>query len=166
MFVNDFVSVPVPLDVALPRLGLLLDGGLGSLLTDSWHDDFEDWVDAGLPFGDLVLHEPLEVTLGTMRFHDMAVVVPMSWSQPAARLVPSGDADLEVAGRGGSRTDVRLLASMSFGPGVDLWSTQGGLAQRAASSALRRFLEEVAANIGVPSADLPQVRFSFRLKPN
>ncbi len=165
MFVHDFVSVPVPLDVALPRLGHLVGGDLGRLLTESWRVDLDDWVGAGLPLDDLTLDRPLIVTFGSMRFHDLAVVVPLSWPHPSARLVPAGDADLEVAGRGATRTDVRLLASVSFGPGVDVWSTEGGLAQRAASSALRRFLEDVGRELRGPP-EIPGPRFMFRVTPS
>ena len=165
MFVHGFVSVPVPLDVALPRLGGLLNGGLSRLLSSSWAEDIEDWIDAGLSPRDLVLPEPLSVNYGSLRFHDAVVVVPLSWEPPPARLVPAGEADLEVAGRGSGRTDLRMLASMTFGAGVDPWSTEGGLARRAASSALRRFLEDLSRSLGRPVAAPAGLPGSTRILP-
>lgn len=158
VFVHDFVHVDYPLDQVLAHFGPVVTPCLGELVAAAWQVDRDSWVAAGLQPRDLTPPRAIPVVLGQVRVRPDGVVVPLSWPLTSARLVPACEADLEIASSGPRRTDLQLMGRYEFGPKVDRWSRTGSLAHRVTVSAMRSFLQLIAARLEVALA-MPRAGF-------
>lgn len=147
MFVHDFVRVGLPLEQAVTGLTVVLDNSFPRLAARAWEVDVSHWEAAGLRRSDLSIQSPLHVATGEIRVRAHGVVVPFSWPAPAARLVPSVDADLELASCGPLVCDLQLLGRYRLESAVPRTANEVSLAHRATVTAMRRLLEATAGAI-------------------
>lgn len=150
MFIHDFVHVEQPLSLVLDEFARRVDPWLGTLVSAAWLGDREMWVETGIRREDLTPPAMVPVSLGTPRFRNDGVIVPISWLGGSARLFPQVEGDLEIAACGPRRTDLHLMGRYELPVGVDRWTVEGSLVHRITISAIRRFLELLAAQLEEP----------------
>ncbi len=143
VFVHDFVTIELPLAQALSTVAQVLMRDCATLAKDAWNADVDVWAEAGLSRADL---DPtgLEVNLGAPRVRANAAVMHLAWTSTGGRLVPSLDADLELAAHGPDRCDLQLLGRYQFGDDPPRSAEEASLAHRAIVSAVRGMLVAVA----------------------
>ncbi len=134
---------------ALAAVGDVLMHRSEQLVHDAWAADTEVWTSAGLAAEDLDPSSRFEVTIGPPRVRLDAAVLHFGWTVAGARLIPSLDADLELAARGSDLCDLQLLGRYRFGTDPPRTPNETSLAHRAVVSAVRRLLISVANEISV-----------------
>lgn len=142
MFVHDFVQVDRPFPAVLALMADLLGAGAEDLVQEAWNVDCHMWCDTyGLETDEVSLSSPIRVEVGPPRSRLEAVVVPLRWAQPKARLVPAVEADLEIAALGSRRSDLHILGRYDLGADVDMEPHDAQIAHRVTVSAMRRLLQ-------------------------
>lgn len=145
MFVHDFVTIPLPLARAMAEVSDLLLARRAELVRDAWAADAEIWIDAGLTASDLDPQAHFDISLGVPRVRFDAAVIHFSWDVTGARLIPSLDADIELAARGTQLTDLQLLGRYRFPIESPRTAIETSIAHRAVVAAVRRLLVEISA---------------------
>ncbi len=144
MFVHDFVTIPLPMASALSAVSQVLQHQSELLVRQAWAADTAVWTAAGLSPEDLDPGADFHVEVGPPRVRLDAAVLDFCWTVTGARLIPSLDADLELAARGTELSDLQLLGRYRFEAGPPRTPDETSLAHRAVVSAVRRFLTSVA----------------------
>ncbi|MCP3911112.1 MAG: hypothetical protein GY713_09185 [Actinomycetia bacterium] len=119
----------------------------------AWTVDLDDWTGAGLLARDLTPPLTVPVLLGEIRSREDAIVVPVAWDGQA-RLVPSVQADLELAQCGPSRCDLQLMGRYQLNADIGRLSREASLAHRVTVNAVRRLLQELADALVATSSPL------------
>jgi len=142
MFVHDFVQVDRPFPAVLALMADLLGAGVEDLVHEAWKVDCRMWCDTyDLESDEVSLSSQIRVEVGPPRSRLEAVVVPLRWAQPKARLVPAVEADLEIAALGSLRSDLHILGRYDLGADVDMEPHDAQIAHRVTVSAMRRLLQ-------------------------
>jgi hypothetical protein len=143
VFVHDFVTIELPLAQALSTVAQVLLRDCTTFAIKAWSADIDIWTEAGLARADL---DPsgLEVHLGPPRVRANAAVMHLDWTSHGGRLVPTLDADLELAAHGPDRCDLQILGRYQFGSDPPRSAVEASLAHRAIVSAVRGLLVAVA----------------------
>ena len=129
---------------ALSAVGQVLQHQSEQLVRDAWAADTAVWTAAGLALDDIDPGADFNVEVGPPRVRLDAAVLHFCWTVTGARLIPSLDADLELAARGTELADLQLLGRYRFGTDPPRTPNETSLAHRAVVSAVRRFLTSVA----------------------
>jgi len=129
---------------ALSAVGQVFQHQSEQLVRDAWAADTAVWTAAGLGFDDIDPGADFHVEVGPPRVRLDAAVMNFCWTVTGARLIPSLDADLELAARGTELSDLQLLGRYRFGTDPPRTPNETSLAHRAVVSAVRRFLTSVA----------------------
>ena len=145
MFVHDFVTVPVPVLPALNGLTAALQTRAAELVHEAWLADADTWTALGLPAEAVTPRSPFVMSLDAPRLREDAAVIHMAWHTQGARLIPSVDADLELAARGPTRSDLQLLGTYRYDEHAPASAAERSLSHRATVSAVRHLLEALAA---------------------
>lgn len=152
---HDFVAIPCPVAGALAGLTELLAHDTGRMVAEAWRADAPVWASAGLDERDLEPRQPIPVTITGPRFRENGAVVHLSWTTHGARLVPSVDADLELASRGPSLSDLQLMGRYRFDEAPPRSAAESSLAHRATVTAIRRLLDAMSIAIQQHPAPTP-----------
>ena len=145
MFVHDFVTLPMPVLPAVKAVTTVLRTRGAQLVQDAWMADAAVWAAAGLPVDAVTPIAPFVVSVDPLRHRENATVIHITYATTGARLIPSLDADIELAARGPDQSDLQLLGIYSYdeaGPGT---AAERSLSHRATVAAIRHLLESLAA---------------------
>ncbi len=144
VFVHDFVTIPMPMASALAVVENMLRNQSEELIRQAWLADMPIWTAAGLTATDLDPTAQFEVNVGLPTLRPDAAVMHFGWTVTGARLIPSLDADLELAARGTELSDLQILGRYRFGSDPPSTSNETNLVHRAVVTAVRRLLTSIA----------------------
>ena len=129
---NEFIPIKPP-RALLPGIG----GGITEEVYAIVHEG-KSPADAVTP------RSPFVMSLDAPRLREDAAVIHMAWQTQGARLIPSVDADLELAARGPTRSDLQLLGTYRYDEHAPATAAERSLSHRATVSAVRHLLEALA----------------------
>jgi hypothetical protein len=144
MFVRYFVELPMPLEVMeknLTRSPQTWLPGLASIANERG-----DSLLAEVGFGEQVrVARRVAVEIGTPAHLGTTVIIPLAWTPVhAAGLLPSLEADLEIAPLGADRTQLAINARYEPPLGMMGRAVDRAILHRVAEATLKDFLDRVA----------------------
>lgn len=143
MFLQQFVTVEMPLKSVVDRFERDVAPQLGRILEEVWRNESHTDRDPEDPV--------VEVVVGPRRDRADGVVYAISWPTIAALGLPEVDADLELAELSPTRTHVQLSGQSRF-PSLVRWSDEETRAHRRGMTAIAAVLTAVAAAIDAARA--------------
>lgn len=144
-FVFDFVHIGAKFDAVIEQIEAEHGSWLGAAAQLALSSP--SFIGRVGPGG--ILSKQVEITLGTVRTSNRALIVPISWASTSARfLFPKLDADLEFSEMDPGHVRIELRGTYrvplgSFGKSMDKL-----IMHRMAESTVRSFLVQVAEELG------------------
>lgn len=139
MFVHDFTSVALPVDVAIRAFAQLTPETLGAIVAAAWNDE-APVLESVVPLT-TVATGPVDVAVHGHRLRHDAAVVAIRWR--GTGMVPSLDADLELVGFGRDCTHLHLMGRYELPSAIQRDSDPGSLVQRMMVVLVRNVLTDL-----------------------
>lgn len=151
MFVHDFTSIPLPVDVAIRAFAGVPADHLAGLVRGIWNAEAPILESACATGSNRVATTAAYVELHSHRLRHDAVVVSLRWRGDG--WLPSLDADLELVSFGGQTTHLHIMGRYELPACVERFTDTGSLVQRMMVVVIRNFLGELGETLC--RADLP-----------
>jgi hypothetical protein len=151
MFVHDFTSVPLPVDVAIRAFAGVPPDHLAALVSGIWNAEAPILESASAAGSTRVATSRTQVELHSHRLRHDAAVISLRWRGDG--WLPSLDADLELVSFGGQTTHLHIMGRYELPECVERFTDTGSLVQRMMVVVIRNFLGELGDTLC--RADLP-----------
>ena len=151
MFVHDFTSVPLPVDVAIRAFATMPAEFLGALVSGIWNSEAPILQSACAAGSAQIATTAAHVELHSHRLRHDAAVIAVRWRGDG--WLPSLDADLELVSFGPDTTHLHIMGRYELPECVDRFTDTGSLLQRMMVVVIRNFLGDLGEALA--RTDLP-----------